>query len=249
MSTVPAFGLWTEQDHLGGKQERSIENAQKAETTPISVDKSAKTATFLGSGKEPYNTSLSFCSCSGFARTKAPCKHIYRLAMELGIIDLPYKIGMSKGERLSMQIPFEDALPILEALSQDAKKMAVDMLCHWKEGRHNLHFVTNPAIAAEFRACPLMAETDVSESEVLIRQGRAEMFNIVSRSGIECPCKKNVSKSILAAWIVENVPNLSNYLPFCTSFSYIQNFDMAQDAAIKYFCGSLSSSEKSFFLR
>lgn len=247
MSAIPAFGPWTEQDHLDDRQKKSIASAQKSEVTPVSVDPDAKTAVFFGSGKDPYNTSLSFCSCSGFARTKTPCKHIYRLAMELGIIDLPYKTGTSKGEQLSMQVSFEDALPIFESFSPDAQKIAIGMLCHWKEGRHNLHFISDQAIAAEFRACPLMAETEVSTSEALIRQGRAGMFDIVSRSGVECPCKKNVSKSILSAWIVENVPNLSNYLPFCTSFSYIPNFDMAQDAAIRHFRGSLSNADEFFF--
>lgn len=243
MSVIPAFGLWTEQDHLGGKQERSIESAQKAETTPITVDRKAKTAVFFGSGKDPYNTSLSFCNCSGFARTKAPCKHIYRLAMELGIIDLPFKTGMSKGERLSMQITFEDALPMFEAFSPDAQQMAVGMLSHWKDGRHNIHLVTDPAIATEFRACPLMDETEVPPSEALGLQRRTDMFDIVSKSGIECPYKKNVSKSTLAKWIVENVPNLPDFLPFCTSFSYIDNFDMAQDTILKHFYSKFPSFE------
>ena len=243
MSAIPAFGLWTEQDHLGGKQERSIESARKAETTPIKVDREAKTAVFFGSGKDPYNTSLSFCNCSGFARTKAPCKHIYRLAMELGIIDLPYKTGMSKGERLSIQITFEDALPMFEALSPDAQQMAVDMLSHWKEERHNVHLVTDPAIAAEFRACPLMAETEVPPSEVLGLQRRVDMFDIVSKSGVECPYKKNVSKATLSEWIVENISNFSDFLPFYTSFSYIENFDIAQDTVLKHFNREFSFEE------
>ncbi len=33
-------------------------------------------------------TSLTKCNCADFERRKLPCKHIYRLAVELGIIEI-----------------------------------------------------------------------------------------------------------------------------------------------------------------
>lgn len=46
MSAIPAFGPWTEQDHLDDRQ-KSITSTQKSETTLVSVDPTAKTVVFL----------------------------------------------------------------------------------------------------------------------------------------------------------------------------------------------------------
>lgn len=45
-----------------------------------------------GSGAEAYIVTIDRCTCSDFLKNKkgkAPCKHIYRLAMENGVFSLP----------------------------------------------------------------------------------------------------------------------------------------------------------------
>lgn len=51
------------------------------------LDPYAPSATFQGSAKEPYFTTLTSCSCKDFALGHGayPCKHIFRLAEELGL--------------------------------------------------------------------------------------------------------------------------------------------------------------------
>lgn len=49
----------------------------------IEIDKEIKTAIFKGSGKEPYKTSLDACTCRDFSVRNLPCKHMYRLRMEI----------------------------------------------------------------------------------------------------------------------------------------------------------------------
>lgn len=44
MYTVPAFGPWSEKDHLGEKQARSLKAAASRELTPAALDKEAQTA-------------------------------------------------------------------------------------------------------------------------------------------------------------------------------------------------------------
>ena len=56
--------------------------------TPISVDHENKTCQIKGSGKSAYEVNLSSCTCSDFMKRKMPCKHMYRLAHELGIFML-----------------------------------------------------------------------------------------------------------------------------------------------------------------
>lgn len=49
----------------------------------IEIDKENKKALFKGSGKNPYETTLDTCTCRDFVVRNLPCKHIYRLRMEL----------------------------------------------------------------------------------------------------------------------------------------------------------------------
>lgn len=234
MSIILAFGPWTEQDHQGKKQESAISKARLSKTTPISVDSAAQTATFWGSGKEPYQTSLSTCTCSEFVRFKAPCKHIYRLAMELGIIDLTYKTGMSSGERNEMQLSFEDALGLVESLSQDAQHEIYNMLSMQIDSRHVPRLIMDPEIITEFRACPLLEEKPAT-ALMLSMMKRKTLNDLISISGVSNAPKINSASAVLAQWLLDNMPNLSDFLPPYAAFSLIPNFDKAQVAMIKYF--------------
>lgn len=49
----------------------------------IKLDRENKKALFKGSGKDPYETTLDTCTCRDFVVRNLPCKHIYRLRMEL----------------------------------------------------------------------------------------------------------------------------------------------------------------------
>lgn len=55
--------------------------------TPFEIDEETKVATFPGSEGELYTASFSGCTCTDFRMNLAgerPCKHMIRLAMELG---------------------------------------------------------------------------------------------------------------------------------------------------------------------
>lgn len=78
-------------------QEERFERAQSEECTPDSVNMESHTAIFPAPNEEVYNTSLSSCSCPDFNNNGGlPCKHMYRLAMETGVLDYPFKKGINK---------------------------------------------------------------------------------------------------------------------------------------------------------
>lgn len=80
-----SFAKWSDcHDYVG--QDRRIEKAKSAETTPLSISVEEKFGKFSGS-HEVYHASLEFCECFDFKSRKLPCKHMYRLAMELGEFD------------------------------------------------------------------------------------------------------------------------------------------------------------------
>lgn len=237
MFTVPAFGPWPESIHQDEKQRQTLARAQKRETSPVSVDPEAQTGVFYGSGKNPYQTSLASCTCNDFVRRKLPCKHIYRLAMELGIIDLPHETGLSKGERNEIQISLADSVALIEKLPEAAQRHIEQMLCATSdrvEHRQQPILCDDPVVANELRTCTLLHENPFPVDEVLSRMKKNELLSIIDGvSGDEKP-KRNAAKAALADWIKANVPDLPAVLPPAASFSFIVNFDKAQPSVYKY---------------
>lgn len=65
-----------------------VKSAASAKLTPVSMDSENQSAYFIGhSGK--YTTTLDGCMCKDFILHKKPCKHMYRLAHELGYLNIP----------------------------------------------------------------------------------------------------------------------------------------------------------------
>lgn len=74
--------LWSAGD------EKRTKSALLAEMTPLSLDVESGNASFAGSS-EIYWTDLNQCTCMDFhinLSRSAPCKHMRRLAMELGLL-------------------------------------------------------------------------------------------------------------------------------------------------------------------
>lgn len=132
MTMIPAFGPWPEHP-ADADEEKRLASAQQSKTTPTSIDREHETGVFYGSGKDPYQTTLASCTCNDFVRRKKPCKHVFRLAMELGIIDTAYKTGRSTGERNEAQISFADSIELVEQLSDAAQNEIKEMLSRTSE--------------------------------------------------------------------------------------------------------------------
>ena len=86
---------WNDWDNYIHADEHQIQVQGSAITYPfpeILVDYEHTCAEFLStsfmSSLLYYKTTLKQCSCKMFARTHLPCKHIYRLAVELGVIEI-----------------------------------------------------------------------------------------------------------------------------------------------------------------
>lgn len=63
-------------------------NARSNKCRPLSISIDERKGTFLGSDRSTYETTLDNCTCKDFSFRKLPCKHMYRLAHELGFFRL-----------------------------------------------------------------------------------------------------------------------------------------------------------------
>jgi hypothetical protein len=86
---TPSGILWSQWDACAGSDEQQarILRASSGELVIKEIDKKARYAVFVSDKK--CRTTLSRCSCRDFKRRGVPCEHMYRLAGELGLIELP----------------------------------------------------------------------------------------------------------------------------------------------------------------
>ncbi|SHG89602.1 SWIM zinc finger family protein [Tepidibacter thalassicus] len=80
------FGNWDNSIHENHDQIKRIATMQKIKPQNVSVNSKEKTAKIIGSSGI-YNVTLNSCTCYDFETRQLPCKHIYRLAFELGFLD------------------------------------------------------------------------------------------------------------------------------------------------------------------
>ena len=98
MDTI-TFGPWPAELHDQPDQKKRQESALDKKLTPLKVDFTEKSGVFHGSSTSQYRTTLYNCECGDFRRRKAPCKHMYRLSMELMVIP-----GIDKAESVNPKV-------------------------------------------------------------------------------------------------------------------------------------------------
>ncbi len=113
------FASWDDAIHNTSDQQKRLSSAKKSDVTPSSVDKESAAGIFPGSGASPYRTTLDSCTCVDFIRRKMPCKHIYRLAMECGLIDADFQSGKNKNITKAEGAPLREVIAELENLTDD----------------------------------------------------------------------------------------------------------------------------------
>lgn len=101
---------------------KTTDKAKGKELTPLTVNKNEYAAEFLGSEGEIYETQLNTCTCPAYQTffRGRPCKHMARLAMELGLIpsdgmQTDYDYMRSLHDRLSFKRYIEQ-LPLTTLL-------------------------------------------------------------------------------------------------------------------------------------
>lgn len=85
-----SFNNWDSSVHNDIDQIKRIISAKKISTSDVNIDYNNESALISGSSDCPYSVTLESCSCYDFESRNLPCKHIYRLAIDLGYLsDLP----------------------------------------------------------------------------------------------------------------------------------------------------------------
>lgn len=103
------FGIWNEDVHSETKQISKIARTTAFKDSDIvSLDENTQSAVINGSEGNMYEVTLNSCTCGSFKDMK-PCKHIYWLAIRLGLFDGPPKKNPAAAKAFKAEIPNEVA--------------------------------------------------------------------------------------------------------------------------------------------
>lgn len=97
---------WSDWDYSIHCDKSQTDRQGRAITYPFTfeINKHSQSARFSSTSELPYyDTTLSSCTCTDFQERKLPCKHIYRLALELGIIDIVKRPSFDKEKLASIK--------------------------------------------------------------------------------------------------------------------------------------------------
>lgn len=218
MESRGTFGIWDESIHMPEDQQKRIKSAEKADTTPLAVDKDAQNGVFPGSGKKPYETTLDSCTCGDFIRRKLPCKHMYRLAMECGIFKGNVKSGINKNTIAKIQIPFKEVVTALESLNEECQKEVMTLL------RLNLYdkcdiFYIQDRYFGDLLISPLFISVESTPDNLLKAYSREDLLSILQEKDIE-GYRFNMRIATLIRWCLENIPDLWSVIPLAHAIRF-----------------------------
>lgn len=181
------------------KKELNRQSRQKM--TPIKIDTTDLYGYFQGSHGR-YETFLDSCPCGDFIRNKLPCKHIYRLAMELGLLNEKAEsntnaIPTPKRERVSL----DEEIDIVEGLSENAQYTLKDIASSINSANPT-YTIWLDSTVEELINSGIIVDT---QEEHLINFGKKpEIIELLEKENI--PYKKSDKVSVLKQICTDNIP-------------------------------------------
>lgn len=157
--------MWAPEIHTTEYALKRIKSAKSAKLTPIKIDTTDFYGYFQGySGR--YETFLDYCPCGDFRRSKLPCKHIYRLAIELKIIDETadsdaFSVVTPKNERISLN----KTIDILENLSEEAQRELLKLSVNIQRTTPEHPVYCSPAVS-ELLNAGIIIDADTQKREI-----------------------------------------------------------------------------------
>ena len=235
MRNASAFAKWPSSIHDTADQKKRIESAKSPKTTPDSIDKEKKSGVFAGSGVTPYLTTLDSCTCGDFFRRQLPCKHMYRLAIELELLNEPAEAGINKNTLDRQQFTLEDAVAELENMTKNAQR-ELEEIIKWSCDDNSDKSSAFPVLWNEsndcLSRCPLLVE--IADPEVAIRLfKRNQIISVLEAHGIS-GFKRNMGVGNLIAWCFENIEQPLSIFPKVMVFKISERFQKARKNVLIY---------------
>lgn len=195
---------WGAEIHTTSEQlDRQARAAQK-DMTPISIEDDR--GAFRGSTKD-YVTTLLICSCRDYALRRKPCKHIYRLAHELGVYNLN---NTTTDNNISKKKRIEDIMPSILAISEDLQRLYKD-ICYscGNDNKKSIGYVLDTTTATTYIDAGLLCV--VSENNKIFQHYAMQDLRKLAKT---LTTEKLPAKKIdLVSFITTNFPDVVAEFP------------------------------------
>lgn len=186
---------WKKSVHKTEYARKRIKSAKSAKLTPIKID-TTDLYGYFESRNGQYETFLNYCPCGDFRRSKLPCKHIYRLAIELGLMN--YKVDSDINAIKHILIKLDDTIDIVEKLSENAQHALLDIAKH----APGYKIVVTPVIMELFE-CGIVIDAKPDEHELKFGK-KTEIAELLNMEKI--PFDKKANKSVLEELCLKYIP-------------------------------------------
>lgn len=186
--------LWDSSIHESDHAAKRIKSAKSAKLTPIKIDPADCCGFFQGSHGR-YEARLDSCPCVDFKRSKLPCKHIYRLAIELGVMDEEASTDQNAIPELNAhKVSLSETLDIVETLSSKAQRELLRIACATTNNNPFIQISANK-IADELFASGIISDDGTGINETVVFGTKPEIIDFLVKQNIKH--KKSDTKSIL----------------------------------------------------
>ncbi|WP_286952778.1 MULTISPECIES: hypothetical protein [Aminobacterium] len=197
---------WGDKIHDEPPQQRRMERAQLIAKVD-NLDAVKGSCTIKGSSSTPYITTLTSCTCTDFKRAfkrkhTIPCKHIYCLAHELGIIDL--------GKISNVVITFnEDKKHKIDSLQEDSQKELYALLTRWIYGLDTGSWIycRDESSHRELLSKEILQEVD-SPERLLVLVHIRDLRQVLKENNLKCPRTKKETIKLVYSLCPESVDEL-----------------------------------------
>lgn len=210
---------WEKDIHETEYASKRIKSARSAKLTPIKIDTTDLYGYFEGRHGH-YETFLDHCPCGDFRRSKLPCKHIYRLAIELGLLDFEADNDINSIQ--SALISLDNTIDIVENLSESAQHALLDIARHIRSTTPVYKVIVNADIK-ELMKAGIIIDADPERHEIKFGK-KNEIEKLLDAENIfyEKKSKKSVIEELCTKYIPEKASEKFDkiiYIAIPTKFS------------------------------
>lgn len=210
MSIFEDWELWGA-IHDDEDQKKRIDSSSSSKCLPRSIDINAGAAEFIGSKGRNYYTSLDACQCRDFFVRQKPCKHMYRLAVELGLMNID---GVKKVTETNVyRMTPEEIKREIDKLSDSAREILLEFLTRYHSNDLSaVESVCSMSDDIKELFCAGIINRGKNPARLLENETVASIQKVLKESSISG--YGNIKKRAdLIEWVLKNVDDVSALFP------------------------------------
>lgn len=159
----------------------------------ISIDYNKNSAIFKGTSEPQYKVTLDSCTCMDFQRRHRPCKHMYRLAHELGCCTIE---GCPRGvlydpNDIMEKYTIDAAKELIQKMNTEEQKELYGLVRQWiSSSRKEWIYASDEPLSNRLVDDGFLEEITAPVDTILRLFSIADLRAVLKNAGVKCPRSK-----------------------------------------------------------